>query len=556
MTAISFPELAAAKTWEEARAGFAWRLPARYNIAEMICERWARAAPDRLALIAIGETGETRWSYGRLSRRSSQLANALAARGVGRGDRVGALLPQSAEALLTWLAAAKLGAVVTPLFTLFGEDALEYRLADSGCAALVTDAANMPKIAAIGDRLPALRTVLCVEGPQEGAEGFDAALAPARDAIETAATGPDDPALLSYTSGTTGPPKGALHGHRVLAAHVVGARMVFDFLPRPGDMMWTPADWAWMGGSMNAMGPALYHGAPLVAHRAAKFDPEGAFELMARQRVRTAFFPPTALKLMRRVENPRRFGHDLRVVVSAGEAMGGEVMAWGREAFGAPVNEFYGQTECNMVIGNNARLMEPQPGSMGLAMPGHEAAVLDGDLNPLPPGTTGELAIRAPDAGLFLGYWNKPEKTAEKVRKDESGRSWMLTGDEAVKDRKGYFRFQSRTDDVITSSGYRIGPTEIEECLAGHPAVAVAAVVGAPDPVRTEVIRAFVKLSPGAEGSDRTAAALIAHVKTRLSPHLAPAAVDFIEELPMTATGKIMRRELRAALAKDAERGS
>lgn len=338
---MNFPELPPADTWRAAHESFDWRLPARYNIAELICERWARAAPDRVALIALDASGgETRWSYRELSRRSSRLANALAARGVSRGDRVGVLLPQSAETVLAWLGAVKLGAVITPLFTLFGEEALEYRLADSGCAALITDRANLSKIAAIRDRLPELRVVICIEGPDEGAEGLAAALAPARDAVEMAATGPDDPALLAYTSGTTGPPKGALHGQRVLAAHVVGARMVYDFLPYPGDLMWTPADWAWMGGSMNALVPALFHGVPVLAYRMGRFDPERAFGIMARHRVRCASFPPTALKLMRRVENPRRFGCDLRIVVSAGEAMGAETLAWGLKRSTRPSTSF------------------------------------------------------------------------------------------------------------------------------------------------------------------------------------------------------------------------
>ncbi|WP_340109916.1 acyl-CoA synthetase [Pikeienuella sp. HZG-20] len=548
---ISFPELPAAPTWADARAGFTWRAPARYNIADLICERWARAAPERCAVIELDAAGAARnWTYGALSRRASKLANALAARGVARGDRVGVLLPQSAETVAAWLAALKLGAVVTPLFTLFGEDALEYRLRDSGAAALITDRADMPKIAAIRGRLPELRTVVCVEGRDEGAEGLDDLLDTARDRIETAPTGPDDPALLSYTSGTTGQAKGALHGQRVLAAHVVGARLVYDFTPAPGDLMWTPADWAWMGGSMNAMAPALFHGVPLLAHRMAKFDPERAFDLMARHEVRCAFFPPTALKLMRRVERPARFGHALRAAASAGEAMGAELLAWGREALGAPLNEFYGQTECNMVIGNNARLMTPKPGAMGLAMPGHEAAVLDAEMREAAPGEMGELAIRAPDFGLFLRYWRKPEQTAEKMREGPDGRRWVMTGDEASRDEDGYFRFKARTDDVITSSSYRVGPTEIEECLTGHEAVAVAAVIGAPDPVRTEVIRAFVTLAPGWARSDETEAALIGHVRARLSPHLAPVSVTFLDEMPMTTTSKIMRRALRARFEK------
>lgn len=546
---ITFPEIARAESWRGAHEGFAWNLPARYNIADLITDRWARAAPERLALIDLDETGrEQRWSYQALSRRAAQFANCLAAHGVKQGDHVGVLLPQSSAALITWLGALKLGAVVTPLFTLFGEDALRYRLRDSSCAALVTDRENLPKIAAIRDDLPDLRLLLLADGAAAGAEDFGALLNRAKDDAATAPTGPDDPALLSYTSGTTGAPKGALHGQRVLAAHVVGARMVYDFLPHPGDLVWTPADWAWMGGSMNALAPALYHGIPVLAHRMSRFDPERAFDLLAKQNVRAACFPPTALKFMRQVERPQRFGHDLRIVVSAGESMGAETLAWGREAFGAPLNEFYGQTECNMVIGNNARLAPQKPGSMGQALPGHEAAVLGPDLQELGPDEPGELAIRAPDAGLFLRYLNMPEKTAEKLREGPDGRRWMLTGDVVTRDEEGYFRFASRTDDVITHSGYRVGPAEIEDCLSAHKAVSLAAVVGEPDAVRTETICAFIRLTPGAKGDAETAKELIAHVRARLSPHLAPSRIEFTEDIPVTATGKIMRRELRARL--------
>lgn len=542
---MTHPDLPEADSWSAARDGFAWALPERYNIGELINRRWARRDPGRVALLALGEDGAVRcWRHGELARRAAQFANLLRARGVGRGDRVALLLPQTAEALLTHLACSILGAVSVPLFTLFGEEGLAYRLEDSGAAALVTDAANLPKIAAIRDRTPALATVLCVDGPGDGAEDFHALLDRAADRAEAVATGPDDPALISYTSGTTGPPKGALHGHRVLAAHAVGARLVYDFLPREGDVMWTPADWAWMGGSMNAMAPALHFGLPLIAHRMARFDPERAFDLIARHGVTVSFLPPTALKLMRRVPRPERFGARLRAVGSAGEPMGAGVLDWGRGALGLSINEFFGQTESNMLIGNNARLMTPRPGSMGLAMPGHEAAILGPEGAPLPHGETGELAFRAAgDAGMFLGYWNKPEKTAEKFLN-----GWMLTGDEARRDEDGYFYFTSRTDDVITSSGYRVGPAEIEECLAGRPEVAVAAVVGAPDPIRTERIVAYVKPSPGTEISDELAAALTAHVRSRLSPHMAPSEVRFIDEIPMTASGKILRRELRGRL--------
>jgi acetyl-CoA synthetase len=535
-------EIAPAKDWRALRAQHRWQLPARYNMARDICEKWAAAEPERLALISLGADGTVReYSYGRLSRASNRFANVLETHGVGRGDRVAVLLPQVPETILSHLSVYKLGAVALPLFTLFGEDALEFRLGNAGARAVVTDAANLAKIAAIRARLPALETVFSIDGPGPGVCGFWQELDKAKGSREIADTGPEDPAFVLYTSGTTGPPKGALHGHRVLLGHLPGVQATHEFFPQPGDRMWTPADWSWIGGLCNIAFPALRFGVPLVAHRMEKFDPEQAFELMARMEVRNTFLPPTALKLMRNVENPHRFGCHLRSVGSGGESLGAGVLEWGRQALGLTINEFYGQTECNLVIGNCASIMEVRPGSMGKPFPGSDVAIVDGDGRVLPRGETGEIAVRRGDPAMFLRYWNAPERTAEKFAGE-----WMLTGDEGTMDADGYFWFGSRTDDVITSSGYRIGPSEIENCLIGHESVAMAACVGIPDPVRTEVVKAFIVPAPGVAVSEDLARALIAHVRARLSPHLAPRSVAFIDAMPTTATGKIMRRELRA----------
>ncbi len=524
--------------WDDLRARFRWPEPRRFNIAEAVCDRWARAAPERLALRCLAADGSPRdWSYGELAQASRRLANVLAARGIGRGDRIALLLPQSSEALLTHLAAWRIGAVTVPLFPLFGEDGLAFRLADSGSKALVTDAANLPKVLAIRDRLPELATVFCIDAREAGIDGFWQELDKAADRFATVATGPDDPAFISYTSGTTGPPKGALHGHRVLIGHLPGIELVHDGLGQPGDFLWTPADWAWMGGLTNVLLPGLWFGVPVLAHRMAKFDPERAAALMAGQGVRNAFLPPTALKLMRQADVSAVTG--LRSVASAGEALGGELLDWGGRVFGLRINEFYGQTECNVVLANCARLMPVRPGSAGRAVPGHEVAILDAKGRVCEAGVAGEIAVKRPDPVMFLGYWNNPGQTAEKFTGD-----WMRTGDEAVMDAEGYVHFRARNDDVITSSGYRIGPGEIEDCLTGHPDVAMAAAVGVPDPIRTESVKAWVVPRPGAEMAG-LAEALIAHVSTRVSPHLAPRAVVFVEALPMTATGKIQRRELR-----------
>lgn len=536
---IDLSALAPGRSWDAMRAAFRFRPPARFNMAEALCGRWARAEPDRAALRHLRGDGSLEvWSYGRLERAACRLANALAAGGVGRGDRVAVLLPQSPETLLTHLAAYRLGAVAAPLFTLFGEEGLAFRLRDSGAKALVTDAANRGKIEAIRPGLPDLACILTVGGG--GGEDFAATLARARDAHAMADTGPEDPALLSYTSGTTGPPKGALHGHRVLLGHLPGALLVHDFPPQPGDAMWTPADWAWMGGLCNIMMPALYWGVPLLSHRFEKFDPERAFALIAAHGVTCVFAPPTALKLMRQVPDPTRFGMALRTLGCGGEALGAELLDWGRAALGLTINEFYGQTECNKAVANNARVMAVKPGSMGRAAPGFDVGVIDSAGRLLPPGETGEIAIRRGAPSMFLEYWGRPDKTAEKFAGD-----WMRTGDEGRIDDEGYLFFASRADDVITSSGYRIGPTEIEDCLSGHPAVALAAVVGEADPLRTEIVVAHVVLRAGAAADDATAQALIDHVRLRLSPHVAPRKVVFADSLPTTATGKIMRRELK-----------
>jgi acetyl-CoA synthetase len=528
-----------ATSWDALRHGFRWALPARLNIAEAICARWAHSHPDRPALTHLHGDGRREvWTYRALDRAACRLANALAAHGVARGDRVAVLLPQGPETLLAHLAAYRLGAIAVPLFTLFGEEGLAFRLADSGAVALVTDAANLPKVVAIRDRLPDLRLVLSRDGAGDGALGLHALMDRARDSHAMADTGPEDPAFISYTSGTTGPPKGALHAHRVLAGHLPGVAIVHDFPPRAADLFWTPADWAWMGGLCNIMMPALFWGVPLLAHRMEKFDPERAFALMRDEAVRNVFLPPTALKLMRQVARPGPVA--LRSVGSGGESLGAELLDWGRGALGHTIHEFYGQTECNMVVANNAAVMPVKPGSMGRAVPGYDIAIVDSAGRVLPPGEVGEIAMRRGGASLFLRYWNRPDKTAEKFRGD-----WMLSGDEGVMDAEGYVFFAARTDAVITSSGYRIGPTEIEDCLSGHHAVGMAAVIGLPDPVRTEAVVAYVVPRAGVQADAALADALIAHVRTRLAAHVAPRRVVFTDTLPLTATGKIMRREIK-----------
>lgn len=524
------------------RRDFRWRLPARMNLAEELVGRRARVEPDRLAIRHLRGDGRAEdWSFARLDRAGARLANALAALGIGRGDRVGVLLAQSPETIVSHLACYRLGAIPVLLSVLFGEDALRVRLLDSGAALVISDAARLGGLAALRDALPGLRNVICVDGPGEGALDMDALTARASDSAPMAALSPEDPAFLSYTSGTTGPPKGALLPQRVLAGHLPGARLAQGFAPHSGDVFWTPADWAWMGGLCNMAMPALRWGGVLISRRMEKFDAERAFRLMAEQGVTRAFLPPTALRLMRQAPARAREGLRLAGLGSGGESLGAETFAWGREAFGLDIAEIYGQTECNMAISSCPGALPTRPGWIGRATPGFDVAVLDSEGRPA---ESGEIAVRRGCASMFLGYWGDSDKTAGKFRGD-----WMLTGDEAEMDGQGYIRFASRADDVITTAGYRVGPSEIEDCLAAHPAVAMAAVVGLVDPVRTEIVAAFVRLAEGAEGNDALGAALAAHVRDRLGGHLTPRRVAFVPEIPVTVTGKVMRREVRRLYA-------
>jgi acetyl-CoA synthetase len=525
-------------SYQQVYGAFRWRLPECFNIGAACCDRHADGS-GRAALIYEAPDGTVeRFTFDDLKRLSNRCANALAGLGAGPGDPVGILLPQRPETAIAHLAVYKLGAIAVPLFVQFGPDALEHRLADSGARVLITDGENLAKVP---PGLPDLATILVVEGDSNGHPLFWPTLERARDDFTPAETAADDLALIIYTSGTTGKPKGALHAHRVLLGHLPGVQLPHDFFPQPGDLYWTPADWAWIGGLLDVLLPSLYFGVPVLAHRARKFDPEEAFALMGRHGVRNLFLPPTALKMMRPVPSPRRrFGLDLRSLASGGEALGEDILAWSRGALGVPVNEFYGQTEANLLVGNCASLYPVRPGSMGRPIPGHQVAVVSPDGERLPPGETGIIAVRRPDPVMFLGYWNNPEATEAKFAGD-----WCLTGDVAVQDGDGYIWYKGREDDLISSGGYRIGPTDIEECLMKHPAVLLAAVVGRPDPVRGEIVRAFVMPQPGSSPSPALAEEVRVFVGQRLAWYQAPREVVFVDELPLTATGKIMRRELR-----------
>ena len=530
-------------SYEALYRDFRWSIPERFNIARAVADDWAARDPDRICLEHFEPGGHhRRMTYGALAARSSSLAHGLIAQGIGAGDRVAILLPQGFETVISHLAAYRIGAIAVPLALLFGAEALEYRLRHSGAKVVITNRFGFERLAPIRADLPDLDLVVLVDDQSEpGTLSFQALSENGPEHFPTVDSSPDDPAMMIYTSGTTGPPKGALHGHRVLLGHLPGFQMHHEFLPQPGDRIWTPSDWAWAGGLLNVLLPALLLGVPVVSSPGQKFDPEMACRIMAEMDVRNAFIPPTALRLMKSVDDPRgRYGLNLRTVSSAGEALGRDAWEWVRDALGVTVNEFYGQTECNMVIGSIGKLGVSRPGPIGKAIPGHAVAIIDGNGRVLGSNAVGEIAIHRPDPVMFLGYWNDEAATRAKFAGD-----WLRTGDLGRMDDEGYITFFGREDDVITSSGYRIGPSEIEDCLAGHPAVRLAAAIGKPDPVRTEIVKAYVVLKPGYQAGEGLAEEIRQWVKGRLSMHEYPREVEFVESLPLTTSGKVIRHLLR-----------
>jgi acetyl-CoA synthetase len=531
-----------ASSYDALYRDFRWTIPERFNIGVAVADRWAAQDANRTALLEYRQNGAPqKLTYGELALRSNALANALRRRGVSRGDRVALLLPQCFETVIAHVAVYKLGAIAVPLALLFGVEALEYRLQTAGVKAVVTNQSGSTKLKAIRSCLFGLELVVSVDGADGDTLGFDQLVADHPPEFAAEDTGPDDPGMMIFTSGTTGQPKGALHAHRVLLGHLPGVQFAYEFFPQPGDLAWTPADWAWAGGLLNLLLPSLYFGVPVVSGRFERFDPEAALGLVEKMGVRNAFVPPTALRMLKTVEGIRsRFKLDLRTIGSAGEALGRETYEWAQNELGMTVNEFYGQTECNIVLGSCAALGASRSGAIGKPVPGHEVALIDAQGRSVRAGETGQIAVRRPDPVMFLGYWDNEEATREKFVGD-----WMTTGDQGVADEDGYIYFFGRDDDVITSAGFRIGPGEIEDCLTGHPAIALAAAVGKPDALRTEIVKAYVVLKDGVAASPELGEDIKLWVRERLSAHEYPREVEFVGSMPLTTTGKVIRRIFR-----------
>jgi acetyl-CoA synthetase len=533
--------------YDELYQGFRWQVPEHFNIAQACCGRWA-AEGSRRALYWEDESGaQAAYSFRDIQVAANRLSNALAALGVARGDRVALILPQRPETAIAYIAIFQLGAIALPLSYLFGPEALEYRMNHAEASAAIVEPTTLANLCSIRERLPHLRHVIGVGGAMDtGVHAWDTLLARSSDSFSLVDTRADDPALIIYTSGTTGPPKGALKAHRVMLGNVPGFVHSHDFFPKEGDLFWSPADWAWTGGLMDALLPSWFFGIPILGYRG-RFDAERAYSLLHKYRIRNTFLFPTALKLMMKAEPEPKKKYDfvLRSVMSAGESVGTTVIEWARAELGVTINEMFGQTEINYVVGNSQAAWPVKPGSIGRPYPGHRVAVIDEKGRELPAGELGEIAVHRrfreqSDPVFFLEYWKNPQATRDKFVGD-----WACTGDQGKRDDDGYLWYQGRSDDVIKSAGYRIGPAEIETCLVKHPAVANAAVIGKPDAVRGSIVKAFIVLQPGNDPSDRLIEEIQNHVRGRLAPYEYPREIEFIDALPMTTTGKVQRKELR-----------
>ena len=527
--------------YQELYDSFSLEFPQEYNIGVDICDKWYQKDPNKLAIIHKQDDGSVKQYYFKdLYNNANSIANILIEDGFKQQDAVAIFLPQAPEVAFAHIAVYKVGGIAVPLFALFGIDALLYRINDSQTKYIITNREGAEKLAQIRDQLPLLRKIYCIDGNSDDYENIYHRISAQNNEFTAVKTSPETPALIIYTSGTTGNPKGVLHRHAVLLGHLPGVEMSHNFFPREDDLIWTPADWAWIGGLYDVLIPALHHGVPIVCCRFKKFTPEQAFSLIEEFNIRNMFLPPTALKMLTTISHPeRRWKMNVRSIASGGESLGASIKRWGEQTFGLQMNEFYGQTECNMIVSSCSQIMQTPDGYMGKAVPGHVIKIIDSNGKVLPPNTQGNIAVHKNSPSRFIHYWQKSEATQKKYKGD-----WIVTGDCGEMDEEGFIKFVGRDDDVITSSGYRIGPGEIEDCLIHHASVNMVAVIGKPDEKRTEIVKAFIKLNEGYQPTETLKEEIAVFVKDKLSAHEYPREIEFIDELPMTVTGKIQRKLL------------
>ena len=535
--------------FEELCLSFKWNIPEFYNIASDTVDQ--DIYQNRIALINFLQDGKIEeWSFVDIKRYANKLANVFDHFHLEDNARVGIILGQCPETAIAHMACFKSGKISIPLFNLFGTDALHYRLLNSRASLVICDNIGLNKIFEIKDRLPDLKKIICIDSNDEKRNvfNFKKLLEHASDSYITKKTKASDPALIIYTSGTTGGPKGALLPHRSLLGHIPGVEIPHEFLSSSEpvtDLFWTPADWAWIGGLFDVLLPAWHFGIPVVSYRSQKFDPEVTFDLISKLEIKNTFLQPTALKMMKSF-NPSKTVKNLklRTVGSGGEALGEDLLEWGKQILGVGINEFYGQTECNLTVSNCGAIMPTKQGSIGKPVPGHEVRIIskNGELIK-EPGLDGEIIVKSDTPVSFLKYWENDKATKQKVRD-----GWLYTGDFAYKDEEGYFYFKGRKDDIINTSGYRVGPSEVEDAVLSHPKVSMVAVIGIPDKLRGHIIKAFVvprDHNNVLAENEILKRSIQNHVKLKLAAHEYPRLIEFDHELPLTTTGKIIRKDLR-----------
>lgn len=527
--------------YEKEYAAFKWNVPEYFNFAGEVIDKWAQD-PEKLALWWVDDAGnEVKKTYADLSRASRQLCNVMKAEGVQQDDVVMVILPRNLEWWEAFTACIRMGAVISPGTTQLTAKDIKYRLLESGATCLITNPALAAKTDEVAAECPKLKSKIVITAPRDGWTFYTDAVAAASDRFETAKTKSDDRCILYFTSGTTGMPKMTLHTHASYPiGHIVTGKYWLDL--KPADLHWNISDTGWAKAAWSSYFGPINMGAAQFVHHTDRFDPVKTLELLSKYPVTTMCGAPTIYRMLVLQDLSKFKFPTLRHCVGAGEPLNPEVIEIWKKATGLTIRDGYGQTETVCICGS-FRCIEPRFGSMGKPMPGFKIAVIDEKAQPLPPNTEGDLAVRIkPErpVGLLKEYWNDPQRTAASIRGD-----WYLTGDRAYIDKDGYVWFVGRADDVILTSGYRIGPFEVESALIEHDAVAESAVVSSPDETRGEVVKAFVILAPGYEPSDALVKELQEHVKKTTAPYKYPRKIEFVTELPKTISGKIRRIDLR-----------
>jgi acetyl-CoA synthetase len=539
-----YAEACAAFHWGDVEKEFSWATTGNVNVAyEAIDRHVDNGRGDHVALYYSDAARDEQYTFAELKALSNKFGNVLKKYGVNKGDRVFIFMPRSPELYAALLGAVKIGAIVGPLFEAFMEGAVRDRLEDSGATAIVTTPKLKERVPV--SELPELKHVFLVGAEGDLAErevSFEAEMQEASEELEIVWVDREDGLVLHYTSGSTGKPKGVLHVHNAMIQHYQTGKWILDL--KPDDIYWCTADPGWVTGTAYGIWGPWLHGVSSVI-RGGRFTPEDWYKTLERFKVTIWYSAPTAFRMLMGAGDDLVKKYDLssvRHILSVGEPLNAEVVRWGLKVYGKRIHDNWWMTETGGQMISNYPSMPIKPGSMGKPFPGIFAAIVDHEGNELPPNTMGNLAIRAPWPAMMRRIWNNPAKYEEYF----GLKPWYISGDSAYMDEDGYFWFQGRIDDVINTSGERVGPFEVESKLVEHPAVAEAGVIGKPDALRGEVIKAFISLREGYEPSEELIAQIREFVKTGLAAHAAPREIEFRDKLPKTRSGKIMRRVLKA----------